>query len=184
MAIVTGRIDNETVILGVLADRKQETVKKFLLTIPKALRKTVKVVCSDMYEGFINAAKEVFGKRVKIVVDRFHVAKRYRNSLETLRKQELNRLKEELSEEDYKKLKGVMWALRRNPARLTEEEKEVLSRVFHHSPLLKLAYDLCNELTVIFNTHIFKGIAKRRLKQWMKRVKESELHCFDSFLKT
>ena len=31
--------------------------------------------CSDMYDGFINAAKEVFGDKVKIIIDRFHVAK-------------------------------------------------------------------------------------------------------------
>jgi len=44
-----------------------------------------------MYEGFVNAAKEVFGKRVKIVIDRFHVAKRYRSGVDSLRKHELKR---------------------------------------------------------------------------------------------
>jgi len=73
--VVTSRICQETVILGVLKDRKKETVKEFLMSIPKPLRKQVRVVCSDMYDGFINAAKEVFGKRIQVVVDRFHVAK-------------------------------------------------------------------------------------------------------------
>ena len=41
-----------------------------------------------MYEGFVNAAKEVFGKRVQVVIDRFHVAKLYRSSVDKLRKQE------------------------------------------------------------------------------------------------
>ena len=50
-----------------------------------------------MYDGFINAAKEVFGKRTRIVIDRFHVAKLYRKGLDTLRIQELKRLKKELS---------------------------------------------------------------------------------------
>jgi transposase len=50
-----------------------------------------------MYDGYINAEKEVFGKRVHIVVDRFHVAKLYRNGFESLRKKELRRLKKELS---------------------------------------------------------------------------------------
>jgi transposase len=67
--------------------------------MPRKLRKTIKIVCSDMYEGFMQAAYEVFGKRVKIVMDRFHVAQLYRKGLETLRKQELHRLKQELSEE-------------------------------------------------------------------------------------
>jgi transposase len=67
-----------------------------------------------MYEGFVNAAKEVFGKRVKIVIDRFHVAKRYRSGVDSLRKHELKRLKQELSEEAYGQLKGAMWALRKS----------------------------------------------------------------------
>ena len=39
----------------------------------------------------------VFGKRTRIVIDRFHVAKLYRKGLDTLRIQELKRLKKELS---------------------------------------------------------------------------------------
>ena len=79
VAIITGRIETETVIVGVLPDRKQATVKAFLSGIPRRLRQTMHTVCSDMYEGFVNAAKEVFGKRVKLVIDRFHVAKLYRS---------------------------------------------------------------------------------------------------------
>ena len=48
------------------------------------LRKTIRVVCSDMYEGYINAVKEVLGKGVQVVVDRFHVAKLYRQGLDKL----------------------------------------------------------------------------------------------------
>ncbi|MBK8537289.1 MAG: transposase [Candidatus Competibacteraceae bacterium] len=65
MTIVTGRRGDETVILGLLADRKKETVKAFFMSIPKRLRKQVCFVCSDRYVGFINAAKEVFGKRFR-----------------------------------------------------------------------------------------------------------------------
>ena len=62
-----------------------------------------------MYDGFINAAKEVFGTKITIVIDRFHVAKNDRGAIETLRKKEMRRLKKELSEEEYKKLKNIMW---------------------------------------------------------------------------
>ena len=82
-----------------LEDRLKDTVKDFLETILEDLKKTVKSVCSDMYDGCVNAAKEVFGKRTRIVVDRFHVAKLYRKGLDTLRIKELKRLKEELTKE-------------------------------------------------------------------------------------
>jgi transposase len=95
VAIITGRIETETVIVGVLPDRKKATVKALLSGIPQCLRQTIHTVCSDMYAGFGNAAKEGFGKRVKIVMDRFHGAKLYRRGLDTLRKQALKRLKQQ-----------------------------------------------------------------------------------------
>jgi len=182
VTIVTARIDGKTTILAILKNRKKDTVKKFLKTIPKRLRKTIEAVCSDMYEGFINAAKEVL--KVKVVVDRFHVAKLYRKSLDSLRKSEMKRLKEELPEAEYKKLKNVMWTLRKNPSDLDFEEKTVLILLFNYSPMLRLAYKLCNELTCIFDQDISKSKAKQKIKAWKRRVKNSDLTCFDSFLST
>ena len=99
-------MDGKTTILAVLKGREKEIVKEFLSIIPKRLKKTVKVLCSDMYEGYTNAAAEVFGKEVMIIVDRFNVAKLYWNELDGLRKKEMKRLKKELVEEEYKSLKA------------------------------------------------------------------------------
>lgn len=184
VTIITARTGKTITILAVLEGPKKETVKNFLLSIPSRLRKTVKVVCSDMYDGFINAVKEVFDKKVKLVVDRFHVAKLYRNALEELRKSEMKRLKKELSETQYKKLKGIMWMLRKNHQNLSADEQKTLELLFKHSPLLKLAYDFRNELTDIFEENISKAKAKRKIDSWRKKVIKSELTCFDSFLKT
>jgi transposase len=183
--IVTTRLaTGDLRVLGVLEGREKATVKKFFLSIPKELRKTIRVVCSDMYEGYINAVKEVLGKRVQVVVDRFHVAKLYRQGLDKLRKKELKRLKKELSEVDYKEFKGVMWLLRRNPEELKPEELEVLSRLFKYTPLLGSAYVFCYTLTSIFELPLTKVEAKQRLQAWKQLVQESELDCFDSFLST
>jgi len=184
VAIITGRMETETIILGVLPDRKKATVKAFLSGIPQRVRHTIHAVCTDMYEGFVNAAKEVFGKRVKIVIDRFHVAKLYRRSLDNARKHELQRLKKELSEEAYEQLKGAMWALRKPEEALTDAEKDVLVRLFAYAPCLKMAYDFCRELTSIFDRQLSKRRGKHRLGNWIKKVKLSKLHYFDSFLTT
>ncbi len=184
VAIITARVASETVILGVLPDRKKATVKAFLQGIPKRLRRTIHSVCSDMYDGFVNAAKEVLGKGVKIVIDRFHVAKLYRKGLDNLRKKELQRLKQELSEDDYGQLKGAMWALRKSEENLTDKDKDVLVCLFEHSPLLQTAYHLCGELTSIFDTHMSKRKGKNQLRKWMRKVRQSKLCCFDGFLTT
>jgi len=183
VTIVTGRTDETVIILAVLKNRKKATVKKFLQTIPERLIETIKFVCSDMYDGFVNAAKEVISKNI-VLIDRFHVAKLYRKCLDGLRKKELKRLKAELTEEEYKKLKGVMWILRKNSNKLSDEESEVLNILFNHSEVLGKAYKLCNDLTAIFEENITKKEAASKIKNWKLKVAESGLSCFKTFLKT
>ena len=64
-------------VLAVLPDRCKETVKGFLASIPERLKATITRACTDMYDGFINAVREVL-PHARVVVDRFHVAKAYR----------------------------------------------------------------------------------------------------------
>jgi len=135
-------------------------------------------------QGYINAAKEVFGDDIPIVLDRFHIAKLYRKGLDELRKKEMKRLKKELSKEEYKKLKGAMWILRRDTEELTRDDLKVLKWLFKHAPILKLAYKLCNELTAIFDGDYSKRQAMRKINRWKKRVIKSGLTCFNSFLAT
>lgn len=137
-----------------------------------------------MYDGFINAAKEVFGDKVKVVIDRFHVAKQYRSSFDDLRKKELYRLKKALDADEYKKLKNVMWIVRKKVCDLKDTELVTLKLLFKHSPLLELAYVLRNELTSIFDEHISKSIAKSKLNYWVRKVRKSGLTCFDKFIST
>jgi len=184
VVIVSARINGIIKILAILSDRKKETVKTFIKGIPDHLKETIKTACCDMYDGYINAVKETLGKKVNVVIDRFHVAKNYRKCLNSLRKQELKRLKKELTEAEYKKLKGAMWALRKKENALTEEEKIVLVILFTYSPNLKQAYDFQNSLTETFNKNINKQEAFKLIKQWIKEVTASDLMCFDKFIST
>jgi transposase len=184
VTIITGRVNKKTGIFGVLADRTKATVKLFLSRIPHKLRTTIQAVCSDMYDGFIYAAKEVFGVEIKIIIDRFHVAKLYRKGLDTLRKQELRRLQHELSEEDYKSLHGAMWIVRKKEDDLSAEDHTTLHRLFFYSPQWKIAYELCQSFTETFECPMTKRKAKYILKRWITQVQTSIVHCFDTFIKT
>jgi transposase len=93
-------------------------------------------------------------------------------------------LKKELSAEEYTHLQGAMWALRKTEAKRTDEEKDLLERLFVYAPQLKVAADLCTALTELFEKNMTKSRAKFALKNWMRCVKDSALHCFDTFLKT
>lgn len=185
VAVITARLANhQNHILAVLKDRQKATVKEFFSTIPKHLRKTIQVVCTDLYDGYINAAREVFGQGVRIVADRFHVAKLYRKGVDDLRKTELKRLKKTLPKDEYKGLKGAMWALRKNEADLKPDEVELLKKLFKPSPVLGTAYLLCQTLTWIFNQPLTKVEAQGRLRAWKGLVQQSGVTCFEDFLKT
>lgn len=184
VTIVTARLKSGLImILGVLEDREKDTIIDFLRTIPKRLCDTIHTVCCDMYEGFSEAVREEL-KTTQIVVDRFHVTRHYHEAADDLRQQELKRLKKELSEKEYKLLKGNMWAFRKKPEGLSPEDHKVLKKLFKYAPTLKQAYDLRLQLTAIFDQLISKADAEQKIKDWIQSVKDSGLSCFDKFLNT
>lgn len=184
VVIVTLRRDDGTLaLLGVLADRKKETVVAFLRSLPPTLRTSVARVGTDMYEGFTNAVKEEL-PQAQVVVDRLHVAKAYRACADQLRKSELRELKQDLSADEYKLLKGTMWPFRRNAADLDTEQAEAVDLLLECAPELRQAYDLREDLSAIFDTEQSKEAATQALTEWAAKVKQSGLQCFNSFLTT
>jgi transposase len=177
------RADGTVALLGILPDRKKETVVAFLRSIPVALRATITDVCTDMYEGYGNAVKEEV-QQARVIIDRFHVAKAYRAGADALRKEVLRDLKAQLTKDEYQFLKGTMWPFRRAPNDLTAEEKERLALLLEVAPDLRQAYDLREKLTAIFDRAHSKTSGTAALKRWMKQVRASGLSCFDRFLTT
>jgi len=184
VSVVSGRTKSgDLSVIAVLPDREKETVKSFFDSIPNDLKRSVETVCTDMYDGFVNAAIESFGSQA-VVVDRYHVAKLYRAPLDKLRVQEMGRLKEELPPEDYANLEGVMWTLRTNHECLSEADKIKLKHLYKYSPKLEKAHSLALKLTHIFNSKCSRKSATSKLERWIRRVEKSDTRCFDRFLKT
>jgi transposase len=171
------------VLLGVLPDRKKDTVVAFLRSIPLRLVETIDSVCCDMYEGYTEAMREELPK-ADIVIDRFHVTQHYNKAAEKLRQHEVKRLKQELPAAEYQQLKGHMWAFRKKKMDLVSKEPLVLRKLFSLSPELQRAYLFREQLTAIFAQSIKKPAAKRKFRAWVKRVRKSGLTCFDSLIKT
>lgn len=184
IVVISAYINNQLRVIGLLDDRTKSAVKNFFISIPKRLRLTVTAICSDLYTGFIGASKAVFGKHVLICADRFHVARLYRDGLETLRKREFKRLRRELSKQSLDALKNAHWILRHQRADLSADERRILNRIFAHSPNLKEAYEACEALTAIYESRLSKGQSKRKLRGWMQRVTNRKLGCFNRFIGT
>jgi transposase len=159
------------------------------MTIPERLWPTIHTFCSDMWDGYLSAAAEFIAAhpevQARIVIDRFHVAQNYRVDFDTLRKQELRRLRQELPEETYKEVAhGMHWVLRHNHANLNEDDKVRLRTLFLYTPKLHQAYTLREELTAIFNMTLDLAGGRHRLKKWAAKAERSAPNCFDKFLKT
>ena len=189
VAIITSQqAAGRVVVLAILPDRKKETVRQFLESIPCCLWPTMATVCTDMWDGYVNAAKEFAEAHpevaLEVVTDRYHVAKNYRDCVDTLRKSECRRLKKELPEAEYEAVKGMMWIVRKNYRDLTTDERARLRTLFKLTPRLKTAYTFREELTAIFEMSLSKAQAQVRLRKWAAKVRRSSLTCFDAFLTT
>lgn len=184
VCVVTALDRNDQVmVLAILPDRRKQTVLDFLKGMPPKFRDTVRRVCSDMYEGFINAAKEALPKAA-VVIDRFHVAKHYNKGVDDLRKATLRTLKQTLPEEQYVELKGLMWPFRRHYWDLQEEQGEQLLELFLYAPELKQAWLLRHELFLIYESPHTPEQAGQQLDAWIQKVRDSGLACFDGFIQT
>ena len=159
------------------------------MTIPQRLHATIHTICTDIWDAYLGAAAEFIAAHpdieAQIVIDRFHVAKNYRADFDTLRKQELRRLRRELPKETYKEVAhGMHWVLRHNHANLDDVDKVRLRTLFQYTPRLHQAYTLREELTAIFNKNLDPLTGRHRLEKWTVKVERSGLNCFDTFLKT
>ncbi|MCI0553969.1 MAG: transposase [Anaerolineae bacterium] len=161
--------------------------------MPAHLRSTIAHFTTDMWEGYLNAIEDFIAAHpevtARLVIDRFHVAQQYRDDFDDLRKQEFKRMKKELPQEIYDQdCKGTLWLLRKNHKDLEEQEPGApwarLRRLFLHAPTLHQAYTFREELTALFNQVQTHAQGERRLTQWIHKVEQSALDCYDRFLKT
>lgn len=159
------------------------------MTIPTRLHATIHTFCTDMWDGYLSAIADFMAAhpevKAKVVIDRFHVAKNYRDDFDTVRKKELRRLRKELPETTYKKVvHGMHWVLRHNHDNLNDDDKVRLRLLFQYTPLLHQAYTLREELTAIFNMNLSLAEGRYRLEKWGAKVERNALTCFNKFLKT
>ena len=59
-----------------------------------------------------------------------------------------------------------------------------MQRLFEYAPDLKQAYTFREELSAIFQMPLSHVEALIRLKRWQDKVRNSDLKCFNTFLKT
>jgi len=182
-----------TKVLAVLDGRTKESVVPFLKTIPREKLIALKSVCLDMGASFFSSFKEVINNdRIFndiVTIDRFHVAKLIGKAFDDERKEIINDLKKQYSNNQVvlEIIKNTMWPLRHHYDDLSLDQKEKLDTLFTLSPYLEKCYDLREELYLIFESNYSKEDARKAIENWSLRAldcKKNDKSPFHSFIKT
>jgi transposase len=183
VVIVSARLASaRVVVLAVLPDRTKATLVSWLHALPPQVRHQIRTICTDLWEAYISAVREEL-PQARIVIDRFPVAKHYRECADTVRKQEVKRLRKELPKEQAEQLKETMWPFRKRWEDLEPDEQERLNQLFEQAPRVQQAYELREGLTRIFETARTKAEGIEQITRWRQQVEASGLTCFAPFLK-
>jgi len=171
-------VDLEQVtIIDVLQNRDKESLIKYFKTKGEEWCNAIEFFCSDMWDGFVNAAKSVF-PNAKIITDRFHFFFHINKAVDYQRKALRKLFKDDA---DFKNIK---YLLLKNGNDLTPEEKLKLEPAFAKSNELKSIYESKESLREIFEKKIDKKQAEQELEVWSQKSEKLENKYLNVFLKT
>jgi transposase len=173
--------DNQRV-LEVLENREKATVLAYLQKAKAGVLAQVVEVTTDMWDAYVEAAREVFGVQVAVTIDRFHVMKNFQECLTGARRE----LQQRLSSPEREQLKGSRWLWLTNPENLSVEEQTELQAFKQQFPSLAQLADQREALRAIFDDRSITTPAegRKRLQAWMQQVQELGLAALDKFCKT
>src|SRR6266849_569753 len=170
-------------VLEVLKTRAKEAVRDYLRqNLATGLLAAVVEVTIDMWGGYVEAVREVFGEGVRITIDRFHVMKNFQDHLTAARRE----IQRSLPKEEAKSLKGTRWLWLTNRENLTEGELEELAALKEQLPLLKDLMDQRERLRALFEDPTIRTAATgaRLLREWMAQARRLGLKALDGFCRT
>lgn len=170
-------------VLEVLPKRDKDSLVEWLRQGKKSgLLANLVEVTTDMWEGYVNAVHEVFGKEMRVTIDRFHVMKQLQERLTQARRQ----IQRTLSKEEAEVLKGSRWLWTKNDENLTLAERERLEALKKQFPQLKELAEAKESLRSIFEDRGVHGAleGKKRLQAWMKDVEKFGLKALQQFCGT
>jgi transposase len=163
-------------ILKLLESREKATLVAWFRAQPQPWLSGIRIVAIDMWEPYRQAVREVFGDQVDLVADKFHVVKLLGERLTDCRRQIQRAAPEAVKE----KLKGIRWAILKQPKKQTPAEKRALKEALRHSPELREMYQIKQAFVRLYRW-TGRGGGIRRLRQWIKRVRSTKhihLHKF------
>ncbi len=191
-------------IVAMVKGTKAEAVIKILFKIPLKQRRKVREVTLDMAGNMGLIVKKSFPEAT-LVIDRFHVQKlaldalqeiriKHRwdaidaenDAIENARNRKLKYTPKQLSNGDTLKqlLARSRYLLYKSSSKWTDNQTERAGILFEHYPDLEKAYNLCQNLSWIFNNTKDKTSALIRLAKWDEKVRQAEFKSFNTIART
>jgi len=183
---------------------KADSVIKVLDKLPLKLRSKVEEVTLDMAGNMGLIVKKSFPKAT-LVIDRFHVQKltldalqeirikhrwealdKENNAIEQSRSEGYKHISEQLSNGDTLKqlLARGRYLLYKNSNKWTENQAERAKILFEMYPDIEKAYNICQNLSWIFNNTKDKTSALIRLAKWDEKVRQAKFKSFNTIART
>jgi transposase len=170
-------------VLEVLKNRSKETVRDYLRQQrDSGLLAGVVEVTTDMWDGYVEAAREALGEGVRITIDRFHVMKNFQDHLTAARRE----IQRQLPKEEAQALKGTRWLWLTNAENLSAAERAELATLGTRFPLLKQLRAQRDRLRQLFEDRTIRTAAAgaRQLRAWMKEARQLGLTALEAFCQT
>lgn len=157
------------------------TLNAFFDELGEERCKNIKVATMDMGKAYIKAVENRI-PHAQIVFDRFHVQALVNEAVDETRREEWRRLKE-LFPDGAKKVKGLRWALLKNPWNLTPKQSERLSSLPQDNQRLYRAYLLKESFADILDRRQ-PNVVHKKLGEWLSWASRSKLPAFVKVART
>lgn len=166
-------------VIDILENRTKEFLIAYFKSLGKDFCEGIEIFSSDMWEGYINTARELFSNAT-IVVDRFHFFTHLQKAVDSCRKS----LRKEFP--NAEELKNVKWLFLKNNENLSIEQKEQLNKLLANPDyvLLKEAYEAKEDFRAILEEDITVEEADEVLTKWTILTLEKKNKYLDKFIKT
>lgn len=170
------------IVLDILPDRQKATLIQWLQNPTAGIDLSLlEAAATDLWSHYRDAVVAVFGDRVKLVADRFHVMQNLHEAIHKARRQAQ---KEAHTEEERKQLKGLRYLLLKKDEKLTATEKQRLQALkIAHPPLYELTR-LRQRLYQWYETDHSIEEAARELNQWLEDAQKLACKPLNAFCQT
>lgn len=164
-------------VLGVMKDRKCDSLTKFLNKLPQKVRENINAVAMDMWDPYIKAVQQCCPNAL-IVFDFFHVVAAFSRVIDKVRNREYREADNQLKT----LMKKSRFLLLKNPHNLKADERPRLKQILRQNQTLATVYILKEYLKRLWQ-YKYKKCATDFLTYWCQLALETKCKELIQFVK-